>query len=161
MESIAHPLDFHPKPLCSPINCFAAQYFPVLTIDQQTLLFTARMGQDHCFKENIYISHKNEVVNWTVPVYISPNINTEHNNGTCTIAADGKTLVFTSCSRAENYGICDLYISHKKGEEWTVPQNLGPNVNTSGWQSQPSLSANGKTLYFVSERSGNYGKRYL
>lgn len=54
--------------------------------------------------------------------------------------------------------MCDLYISYKRNGEWSQPENLGPHINSKGWQSQPSLAANGKTLYFVSEREGNYGK---
>ncbi len=52
-----------------------------------------------------------------------------------------------------------MYISHQEAGDWSTPQNLGPNINSAGWQSQPSLSADGKTLYFVSERPGNYGKK--
>jgi outer membrane protein OmpA-like peptidoglycan-associated protein len=45
------------------------------------------------------------------------------------------------------------------GDEWTKPRNLGPNVNSSEWESQPSLSADGRTLYFVSDRRGGIGRR--
>lgn len=159
LEKLQHPLVFNPKPLPPPLNQFASQYFPVLTVDQQTILFTALVNQSGRYRENIYISHKDELGKWSAPVSISNQINgSTSNEGTCTISADKKTLVFTSCSREGNYGICDLYISYKKGEEWSKPQNLGPHINSKGWQSQPSLSSDGKTLYFVSERKGNYGK---
>lgn len=159
LEKVQHPLVFNPRRLPPPLNQFVSQYFPVLTVDQETILFTALIGQVGRYKENIYISHKDKSGNWSIPVSISDKINgPTSNEGTCSISADKKTLVFTSCSREGNYGICDLYISYKKGKEWSKPQNLGPNINSEGWQSQPSLSANGKTLYFVSERKGNYGK---
>jgi outer membrane protein OmpA-like peptidoglycan-associated protein len=159
LEKLQHPLVFNPKKLPSPLNQFTSQYFPVLTVDQRTILFTALVNQSGRYRENIYISHKDESDKWSIPVSISDQINgNTSNEGTCTISTDKKTLVFTSCSREGNYGICDLYISYKKGEEWSRPQNLGPHINSKRWQSQPSLSADGRTLYFVSERKGNYGK---
>ena len=81
------------------------------------------------------------------------------NEGTCTISADGRKLIFTSCIGREGFGSCDLFESRKIGNEWTKPQNLGPNVNTAEWESQPSLSADGRTLYFVSDRRGGQGRR--
>ena len=56
-------------------------------------------------------------------------------------------------------GSCDLYISYKLGDEWTDPENMGTNINSRSWESQPSLSADGRILYFVSDRSGGFGKR--
>ncbi|ACE06635.1 hypothetical protein Aasi_1325 [Candidatus Amoebophilus asiaticus 5a2] len=159
LEKIQRPLVFNPRKLPTPLNQFASQYFPVLTVDQQTILFTALVNYAGRYRENIYISYKDKFGKWTVPTSISEQINgITSNEGTCTISADKRTLVFTSCSREGNYGVCDLYISYRKGTEWTKPQNLGPHINSKGWQSQPSLSADGKILYFVSERKGNYGK---
>jgi hypothetical protein len=79
--------------------------------------------------------------------------------GTCTISADGRTLVFTSCEGRQNFGSCDLFVSYKVGDEWTEPVNLGNKINSVAWESQPSLSADGRTLYFVSDRRGTYGRR--
>ena len=159
LENIQNSLTFNPQLLPAPLNQFVSQYFPILTVDQQTILFSALIEQSGEYKENIYISHKDPLGNWTQPKSISNQINQPNSNeGTCSISADKKTLVFSSCSRLGNYGICDLYISYKKDTEWSTPRNLGTNINSTIWQSQPSLSADGKTLYFVSERSDNYGK---
>jgi len=160
LEKIQHPIAFNPRKLPLPLNQFIAQYFPVLTIDQASLLFTACTDHDNPYHENLYISHKDAQGHWSTPVSIADQINSPiSNEGTCTIAADKKTLVFTSCARKGNYGMCDLYISYQQGGVWSVPQNLGPHINGPGWQSQPALSADGKTLYFVAERPGNYGKK--
>lgn len=160
VEMLQHPFPFHPKPLEPPLNQVIAQYFPILTVDQKSILFTALTPkEDNNYVEDIYISTKDTQGNWSTPASISPQINRPNSNeGTCTISADQKTLIFTACAKAGNYGKCDLYISHKRNGKWSQPQNLGPHINSKGWQSQPSLSANGKTLYFVSEREGNYGK---
>ncbi len=158
LEKIKIPVAFEARPLSAPLNQFASQYFPVLTVDQQTMFFTARSSETQG-KENIYVSYKDEADNWTIPQPLTGSVNSEHNQGTCTISADGKVLVFTACSCKGNCGICDLYVTYKEDNQWSTPKNLGPNINSKGWESQPSLSADGKTLYFVSEREGNYGKK--
>jgi len=52
--------------------------------------------------------------------------------------------------------------SRKIGDKYSVPINLGPNVNSMSWESQPSLSSDGKSLFFSSDRyGGKIGKGYL
>lgn len=147
------------KPLSDTVNRFEMQYFPVLTADQQQLIFTRRLSNDPNDDEDLVVSRKNAKGVWTAPVSISKNINTRLNEGTCTISADGRKLILTSCVGREGSGSCDLYESRKIGEEWTEPKNLGPNVNSPAWESQPSLSADGRTLYFVSDRRSGMGRR--
>jgi Tol biopolymer transport system component len=105
------------------------------------------------------VSKKDENGKWTHPESISKNINTRLNEGTCTISADGRKLIFTSCTGRDGIGSCDLYETKKIGSDWTTPKNLGRNVNSVEWESQPSLSADGRTLYFVSDRRSGLGRR--
>ncbi len=149
-----HDFQFNPRPLPPSVNQFKQQYFPVLTANQQSLIFVKREEN-----EEIMLSTKNKHGNWNNPVSISSNINTEFNEGTCTISADGRKLVFTSCMGRKGYGSCDLYESNKVGNDWSVPENMGSNINSTSWDSQPSLSADGRTLYFVSNRRGGFGRR--
>lgn len=148
---------YQPKPLSDTVNCFPLQYFPTLTADQQELIFTRRRGQRNDDDEDMVISYKNAQGRWMPPQSISPNINTPQNEGTCTISADGRKLIFTSCQNGYS-GDCDLFESTKTGNEWSKPVNLGPNVNSADWESHPSLSADGRTLYFVSDRKGGFGR---
>jgi len=159
LENIQKPIDIHPAPMSALLNGNPFQYFPVLTADEQNIIYTVRMGSSFYDDENIVISAKDANGNWTNPVSISPNINSQFNEGTCTIAADGRMLIFTTCEGRQGYGGCDLYISEKQGDEWGVPKNLGPNINSRSWESQPALSADGRKLYFVSDRAGGVGKR--
>ena len=147
------------RPLSDTVNQFVMQYFPVLTADESALIFTRRNGHTDRHDEDLVVSYRNEKGQWMPPVSISKNINSEMNEGTCTISADGRKLIFTSCSGRDNYGSCDLFESVRIGDEWSAPKNLGPGVNTSGWESQPSLSADGRTLYFVSDRRNGMGMR--
>lgn len=151
------PLSFKSAEMGSTINFKNKQYFPVLTADNETLIFTARSEDGD---ENLYTS---KLINdtWSAPESISSNINTTDNEGTCSISADGRTLVFTSCDSKNSLGSCDLYISKKIEEEWSVPENLGSSVNSSFWEAQPSLSNDGRVLYFSSDRQGGYGRKDL
>jgi len=81
-------------------------------------------------------------------------LNTNNNEGAHTISADGKIMYFTACNRSDGYGSCDIYRSYKRGNIWTKAENV-KELNSETWDSQPSLSADGKTIYFASARSGN------
>ena len=143
--------------LPSPLNGFALQYFPVLTADGKQLFFTRRGGTASFDKEDIYISQAESLQNWTAPQSISSKINSSYNEGTCSVTADGNFLIFTSCDAPDSQGSCDLYSAEKVGGEWKAPKNMGTKINSSFWDSQPSLSADGRLLFFSSDRRGGLG----
>lgn len=155
-KALANPVNFNPKKLGSQINQFAYQYFPTVTADQRYFLYTGR-GDGPEADENLFISEKTSS-GWGTPASVSPMINSPYNEGAGTISGDGKTLVFTSCDRTDSYGDCDLYISVRRGDQWSKPKNMGPVVNSTAWDSQPSLSADGRTLYFTSLRKNGIGQ---
>jgi outer membrane protein OmpA-like peptidoglycan-associated protein len=159
LKNQAKKTAFKQRALSDTVNRFVMQYFPVLTADQKQLIFTRREGDGPNDDEDLMVSTKDETGRWKLPQSISKNINTPLNEGTCAISADGRRLIFTSCSGRDGIGSCDLYESKKIGEVWTAPKNLGRNVNTNEWESQPSLSADGRTLYFVSDRRAGLGRR--
>ena len=140
------------------INRFKLQYLPSITIDNSAMFFTKR---DHVSgDEDIVVSYsKND--GWLPAQSVSQRINSHLNEGACSVSADGRIMIFTSCDKRDSYGSCDLYITKKTGENWSKPKNLGRSVNSRYWESQPSLSADGKTLYFSSNRSGGKGGRDL
>lgn len=150
---------YKPHQLSDTVNRFGLQYFPVLTADEQELIFTRRMGPGPDDDEDLVVSRKDDRGRWGIPESISQNINSRFNEGTCTISADGRTLIFTSCIGRRGYGNCDLFYSKKVGDEWSVPINIGPEINSSAWESQPSLSADGRILYFISDRRSGVGGR--
>ncbi|WP_229599764.1 OmpA family protein [Runella slithyformis] len=154
-KAIENPLVITPEELSDTVNQFILQYFPALTADGETLLFTALRPEND---EDLYVTHFKDG-HWTTPTSISDKINTAENEGTGTLSADGRTLVFTACNRRDGYGSCDLYISRKNGKDWDTPKNIGINVNTPFWESQPTLSPDGRTLYFISDRKGGLGGR--
>ncbi|MCJ8167404.1 OmpA family protein [Pontibacter sp. E15-1] len=157
LEAMQRPVDFSPEQLPGTLNRFGLQYFPYATADQRYFIYTARASARPDHDEDIFISER-VAGEWQDPVSISNNINTRANEGAATISGDGKTLVFTSCNRPDGQGDCDLYISFRTGKEWSKPKNMGSVVNSRAWDSQPSLSADGRTLYFSSTRGGGVGK---
>lgn len=92
------------------------------------------------------------------PVNLGPNINSYEREYDPTISADGLELYFQSY-RAGGYGASDLYVAKRATvqDAWEDVQNLGPVVNTGAAESGPSLSSDGLTLYFNSDRSGGMG----
>lgn len=85
--------------------------------------------------------------------------NQNYNEGSPTISADNRLLVFTSCEElADGYKNCDLYYSIRNGDHWSEIRPLPGDVNQSdSWESQPSVSANGNRIYFTSNREGGLG----
>lgn len=157
-EKIKNPIDFVPKLLPENVNNNVLQYFPSVTADGKTIIFTSSSSFSLTGNEDLMITQMDST-SWTNPVSISNKINTpQENEGTATISGDGKTLVFTGCGRRDSKGNCDLYISYKNGNEWSKPVNMGGVINSNEWDSQPSLSADGRTLYFVSMRRGSMGE---
>ena len=150
-EAYANPVPYEPKSLGENINTKNPEYLPSLTADGEHLVYTARLyGQ-----EDFLISKKVDGV-WQKGVPLN-GINTELNEGAQSISADGKFLVFTACNRKDGYGSCDLYYSEVRNGKWTPPANIGTPINSRAWESQPSISADGKALYFTSNRKGGLG----
>jgi outer membrane protein OmpA-like peptidoglycan-associated protein len=88
---------------------------------------------------------------------MGPPINTEDNEGAQFITSDGKRMYFTACNRGDGLGKCDIYMSEKLGKGWSNPINLGEPINSAYSEKQPTLSSDGKNLYFVSNRPGGKG----
>jgi outer membrane protein OmpA-like peptidoglycan-associated protein/tetratricopeptide (TPR) repeat protein len=155
-----HPVDdynFELINLGDSINSNSLEYYPSLTIDGKKMIFTRRVQDDEDFYESDLVNNK-----WTKAVPAPGKINTNLNEGAQNISQDGNWLIFTGCNYPEGFGSCDLYISYKtKNGGWSEAENLGSTINTSAWESAPSLSPDKKDLYFSSTRTGGYGARDL
>jgi outer membrane protein OmpA-like peptidoglycan-associated protein/Tol biopolymer transport system component len=163
MESLKNPTNFNPINIGPGINTKDPEYFPTITVDGSTILFTRRIKDERVQgpireQEDFYVSQLNDRNMWGQAVPMPTNVNTVHNEGAPTIAADGRSLIFVACADAtgEYYGenrtgkgSCDLFYTKKLGQKWIDPVNLPGTVNSFHWETQPSLSADGKTLYFV------------
>ncbi|MCW3463327.1 OmpA family protein [Chitinophaga nivalis] len=142
-----HTVPFQPQNLGDPINSKDPEYFPSLTIDSKTLIYTRRVNGRN---EDFYISHRDST-GWQPAQNMGEPVNSSFNEGAQNISQDGSLLIFTGCEFPEGRGSCDLYYSEKTATGWTAPKNLGAPVNTRDWESQPCLSADNQTLYFARE----------
>ncbi len=99
---------------------------------------------------------------WGEPVNLGPIVNISSEDLGPSISADGLLLFFGS-NRPGGYGSADLWVTtwDTIDDEWGMPVNLGPPVNSSAEEYSPSISADGRTLYFTSDRPGGSGQRDL
>lgn len=161
-KAFNNPVPFKPVNLGTAINTKYEEYFPGLDIEEQTLYFTRRDGSLSIYEqdEDLFISdlvEQNGDWIWSASKNIGPPVNTRENEGAFSASPDGKFLFFTSCSRPGGVGRCDIWYTAREGETWTEPKNLGQPVNSREWESQPSISADGVTIYFASNRPGGFG----
>lgn len=159
LNAIKNPVHFEPINMGPSINSDKNEYFPCMTADGSMFLYTRQLPSTENvmgFNEDFYVSFADDQGNWMPSKNLGKPINTPNNEGAPTLSADGQLLIFTACPLYGEYGSgrkgmgrCDLFASRRIGNNWTPPKNLGPPINTSRWESQPSFSADGKTLYFV------------
>lgn len=93
------------------------------------------------------------------PTNLGPTVNSSAGDWDPSISYDGLLLYFAS-QRTGGYGNNDLYVTNRKttDDPWGTTMNLGPVVNSSGWDNAPSISVDGLSLYFSSDRAGGYGE---
>ncbi|MBK9014183.1 MAG: PD40 domain-containing protein [Saprospiraceae bacterium] len=152
-EAIKHPVPYEPKNLGPNINTPDAEYLPTLTADGEVLIYTTFRGGQEDFYRSVKVNGE-----WQPGEPIEA-VNTPNNEGAQSISADGKFLIFTACHRRDGLGGCDLFFAELKNGKWTAVRNLGAPINTPGWESQPSLSGDGQTLFFTTERQGGKGSK--
>jgi hypothetical protein len=156
--------------LGSPINTKELEGVPVITADESMMIFTyvgrKSMGgkvnaalepdPNGIYTSDIYMSSRNPDQTWKMPVPVTA-LNTKANDAAIAISPDGLTL-FTFLSTNENEG--DILVSRLNGTEFSTPVPLNANINTPEyWEGSCSISADGKLLYFASERPGGIGGR--
>lgn len=161
---VSNPVEFKPINLGGKINGANIEHSPTLTVDEEIIYFTRKepSGIHHRnsrrkMNEDLYLGKKDAQGNWSKALNLGKSINTAGNEGAACISPDGKYLFFTSCDRPNGVGSCDLYLAARRGDYWVNPRNLGAALNSPAWESQPSFSSDGRTLYFVSNRRGGKG----
>lgn len=158
--AIKNPQPFKPVNVGPGINTSEFEYFPALTADGNTFLFTRNIregeGVQAPRQEDFYISKKaNNTWQTANPI---TSVNTPGNEGAPSLSADGEIMFFASCmemtgdygsSDRKGYGSCDIFYAQKINGKWSKPRNAGSTINTRNWETQPSFSSDGKTLYFI------------
>lgn len=126
--------------------------------DGKWLIFTGcnfPRGLGSC---DLYISYLTKN-GWTEPQNMGPNINSEFWESTPSLSPDKRDLYFSS-SVPGGFGGKDIWVSHRDDRgKWSVPYNLGPEINTSGDESTPFIHADNQTLYFNSTGHPGYSEK--
>ncbi|AKD03383.1 OmpA family protein [Pontibacter korlensis] len=142
------------------INSPYADYGPTLSGENELLIFTSKRnvkGLQNRANEDLYYSKQNNGF-WAEAQSFGKPINSIYNEGSACLSRDGKTLYFARCEAPDSYGNCDIYIATLQDDgTWGDIKNLGANVNSRAWDSQPTLSKQEDTLYFASDRLGGFG----
>jgi len=144
---------FSPRNMGDSINSADSEYFPALTIDGKTLVFTRRLGGRN---EDFFMSHQHPE-GWSHAEALNGEVNSPQNEGAQTLSLDGQLLFFTGCNFPDGFGSCDIYFSIRTKTGWSLPKNMGEDVNTEAWESAPSLSPDKRALYFASSMPGGFG----
>lgn len=142
------------------VNSKAEDYGPTIGNVDSILLFTSKRNRHTVagktsYDEDLFFSVR--IGGWWEQAEEMKRVNTTFNEGSACLSKDGKALYFSRCETPEGLGNCDLYVSLLQEDGWGPAKNLGRNVNSTGWDSQPSLSRSGDTLYFASNRVGGFG----
>lgn len=134
------------------INSDQSEYLPIVTADDSLMIFTRRRNGI----EDAFFMKRMSSGAWTAPIPLT-DLPEAFRKAAVSISADGNLLVFAMADDPKGQGSFDLYSMERKNGAWSHPKNLGAPVNTPGWESQPCLSSDGRTLYFTSDRKGGEG----
>jgi len=166
IEALKNPVAFNPENVGDGINTTDDEYWPSITADGQTMIFTRQAAGNNNSSynnrshEDFFISTRSDDT-WNKAVNAGVPLNTPQNEGAQTLASNGNYMFFTACDRAGALGSCDIYFSSYSEGRWSNPFNLNSPVNSGSWESQPSISADGGTLFFSSSRPGGFGGKDL
>jgi len=148
------------------INDEYNDFSPVISVDENALFFTSRRlrtdstnanlidfktGQ---YYEDIYVAYKDRDGQWQAPELLSIN-EPSYNSATINVSIDGQELFVYK----DTEGGGDIFQSSLIGETWSYPEKLSSDINTSNWETHSAKTADGNTMYFVSDRPGGYGGR--
>ncbi|MCB9270792.1 MAG: OmpA family protein [Lewinellaceae bacterium] len=138
------------EPLPDNINTPYLEYLPAITAFDR-LIFTRRVGA----RELLLQSQFQDTV-WSNPQPVF-SWNTRYDLGGYSITPGGNRMVVTVCFDPSMHRSCDLFLLDKTSSGWDTPHLLMAPVNTEFWESQPSISSDGQTIYFSSNRPGGLG----
>lgn len=147
-------LDIEITPMGDSINTPYDNIWPFIDTDKNHFYTTVVVGKSNAsvnsfdIQEDIFYSTLSSDGKWLPVKPIQGELRSRENEGACSISADGKYLFFAACNRRGGGGGCELYYAINKNGRWSRPVLCPAPLNSLRWQSTPSLSADGKTLYY-------------
>lgn len=165
-EMMTKPVDAEVVNIGAVINTAWPEYAPLIAADGSVMLFTSRReGSTGGLKdpygryyEDIYISYKDSSGSgWTTPRSLSDSINTATHDACVALTPGGEELIIYRTDAKQTGG--DLYLTRYNGKTWTRPVMLSTEINTDGWESSATVTADGNAMYFSSNRQGSIGQK--
>ena len=162
-EMVANPINIQIDNMGDSINSRYPEYSAVLSADERTIIFTTRrpsstgglVGPDGQYFEDIVVAYKDDLGHWTKPVSLSSNVNTDGNEASINLTADGQTLIVYR----DDSGNGNLYYTTYDGKDWTPLKEFGSDINTKYFESHACLNVDASILFFTSDRPGGFGGR--
>ena len=143
------------------VNSLKADYAPTIGNVDTLLLFSSKRNAhaqhlERTYDEDLFYSVRD--MGFWMDAQEFKTINTNYNEGSACLSLDGKYLFFARCNSPDSRGSCDIFVAEmEEGKGYRNVKNLGPNINSTSWDSHPSLSHSGDTLFFSSDRLGGFG----
>ncbi|GHN00908.1 hypothetical protein WSM22_23970 [Cytophagales bacterium WSM2-2] len=128
--------------------------------DGKAMLFTIKNSKNIFYRpeideKDIYVSVQNRNGTWSEPINLGPTINTMGDETSPFLCPDGRTLYFSSNGHP-GYGGNDIFITKRIGDgwdQWSEPRNLGPEINSPGFDAYYTVPASGEYAYLVNDRN--------
>jgi len=147
-----------PVNLGSPVNSSAWET-GCISYNGLSLYISSTRSRGSNANADIWVTTRDTIHNeWGTPMNLGPMVNSAADQCYISISADELSLYFSS-NRSGGYGAYDLWVTTREttDEDWGAPVNLGSTVNSSGYDTDPSISADGLLLFFQSTRPGGLG----
>jgi hypothetical protein len=148
------------------VNSSARDYGAFISADGLEFYFNSMRSGGFGSYHDLYVMRRTSVSDdWGAPVNLGPVVNGPSHDIAPNLSADGRYLFFSDHPwqgfRYGGFGNSDIWVTSRPttSDEWGVPVNLGPTINTKADDCVPNLSADGSTLYFMSNRSGGVGRQ--
>ena len=145
---MANPVYVVERNLGSPVNERFSESDPVVSSDENTLVFTRALQ----FYDAVFYTKKVNGV-WTPPVNMTPQLGIDQDYFSSSLTGDGNTLLLYKTDNYEG----NIYESRFADGKWSNVVKLNDNINTKYWESHATLSSDGKKLYFTSNRKESLG----
>lgn len=148
--------DFTISLLKGEINSAENDYAPVLSPDGTLLYFTSSRKEGSTGKADHFVVPRSGT-EWGPVVNAGTPLNTSSDDGSITFHPGGGFAIVAADDREGSIGKTDLYFGLMRDGNVVEVRNLGEAINSRHWEAQPSLSSDGTTLYFASDRPGGQG----
>jgi len=148
-----------PSALEATINSGGQPWFDCISNDGLELYLEKPIGGNTMGNWDFFVSTRATMNDlWSAPIKMGPPVNSSSNEGQACLSSDDLELYFMS-DRPGGSGSWDLWVTTRPTvfDPWDPPENLGPTINTSGYDYSPWITPDGLELYFNSERPGGYG----